>query len=82
MTHYQKLASIAFKIFGVALLILGLCIVIVSIIFLLFTFGIMGVRNINRIDFYWLYPILTGLFLIYKSNKLSIWVCRNFENND
>ena len=82
MTHYQKLASIAFKIFGVALLILGLCIVIVSIIFLLFAFGIMGIRNINRIEFYWLYPILTGLILIYKSNKLSMWVCRNFENND
>ena len=82
MTDYQKLATIIFKILGITLLSFGIIAVVAGIVFLIFIIGVTGFRNIDRIDFSWLFPILTGLFLIYRSNRLAIWVCKGLDKNE
>lgn len=83
MTHYEKLATMIFRIIGVFFLIISVLLLIISAIFVLlgfldpFMFRLAG--NVLFLLIYIVPMIIVGFFIYANSPKLARKVCSNLD---
>ena len=75
MTHYQKLATIAFRIIGTFFLVFGAIAAIIALIF------IVGGETwaVAVALFYSIPSIVFGIVFFSLSRRLAKWVCFDFD---
>ena len=78
MTHYQKLATMIFRIIGAVFLIFGGILAILALIFVFFESRI----TIPIVLFYSLPTIILGILFFSLSRKLAKLVCFDFNKFD
>ena len=79
MTHYQKLATMIFRILGLFFLTLGFLFAIISIVALILVYSFNFVIYIVYANFNWLPLMLLGMFLFSTSRSLAKGICFDFD---
>ena len=79
MTHYQKLATMIFRIVAVFLLIVGVSTAIIGFTASLFIFAQFGIW----IGVFYSVPFtIVGILFFILSRNLARWVCFDFDRFD
>jgi hypothetical protein len=82
MTHYQKLATMIFRVLGLLFIIAGVLAALISIGSLIIVYQFSFIIYMIYVNLYWL-PLMTlGMFLFILSRKLAKWICFDFDKFD
>lgn len=80
MTHYQKIATMIFRIIGVFFLISSALIGLISLLLSLLFVSVGGIGNVVGFFsiFSWLPTLIFGIVFFSSSRLLAKWVCLDF----
>jgi ABC-type arginine transport system permease subunit len=79
MTHYEKLATMIFRILGAFLLLVGIIIAVMASL----TMPVNGLfPPVFFIIFYSIPLVVLGILFFYGGRKLARWVCSDFNKSD
>lgn len=75
MTHYQKIATMTFRI-------IGLVITLYSLVSILIIFTLNFVEKYTLLFYSFLPYVFLGTILIILSKSFAKWICMDFGNSD
>jgi hypothetical protein len=79
MTHYQKLATMTFRLIGALLMLTGVLTVVIYLFPRLIDPYFRDWRLIIPVSVYSLPFFVTGFFLFATSRPLGRWICFDFD---
>lgn len=82
MTHYQKLATLIFRIIGALFLAIAIFYGLISVVASTLVYSLNSIAWLAFVNFYWLPLLIIGIILFASSKKLGKFVCFDFDRFD